>query len=55
MDTLHLTLRMTATEAIKMSVTITTCNSLSQDYTTLDNHIIFRPQIFQLKVISHHC
>ena len=34
MDTLHLTLRMTAAEAVETSVTTT--NSLSQDYTNLD-------------------
>ena len=32
-------LRMTSAEAVEMSVT-TTCNSLSQDYTNLDNHIL---------------
>ena len=30
---------MTSAEAVEMSVTIT-CNSLSQDYTNLDDHIL---------------
>ena len=38
-DTLHLTLRITATEAVEPSVITTCINSLSQDYTNLDDHI----------------
>ena len=34
----RVTLGMTATEAIKMSVITTNINSLSQDYTNLDDH-----------------
>ena len=30
---------MTAAEAVEMSLTHTTCNNLSQDYTNLDDHI----------------
>ena len=37
MDSLHLTVKMTAAEAVETSVTTT--NSLSQDYANLDDHI----------------
>ena len=38
MDSLHLTLRLTAAVAVETSVA-TTCNSLSQDHTNLDDYI----------------
>ena len=43
MDTLHLTLRMTAAEAVETSVTTT--NSLSQDYTNLDVTVFLKTTV----------